>query len=100
MGVQAVGCTDAIDACIEQVEHGDAAVDGIGANLWIIGEEIFEEAAISVAKDECVVAVSKLRKKACTTSLQGSSEGEVLHPAVEASDAVEARSLSRTLQCV
>jgi hypothetical protein len=74
---------------IEEGEHGGAEVYSVGVEGGILREEAGGETAVTVAEDEGVGARCELREEVKAAALEGAAEGEVLEPAVGASDAVE-----------
>jgi hypothetical protein len=75
----------------EEEEHGGAGVDGEGAEVGLVGEELGEETAVAVAEDEGAVALGELWEEVGAGALEEWTEGEVLGPTVDAGYAVEVR---------
>jgi len=92
VGLQAecsVGC-GCFAAAMEECEHGGAGVDGVGFQLRVLCEESSEEAAVSVAEDECTLLLEESGEVVEAAVFEGSSQGEVFEPAIWAGDWVEA----------
>ncbi len=70
-------------------EHGGADVGGDGVAVGVAAEELFEEAAVTVAEHERVTGVVELVEEVRAGALQERAEGEVFGPAVDPGDAVE-----------
>ena len=47
-------------AFAEELKHGGAGVDCVGVEMWVVCEELGEEAAVSVAQDQGAAAVEEL----------------------------------------
>lgn len=75
----------------EEVEHGGTEIDGVGVKAWIAGEEVGEEAAVAVAKDEDAAGVQEPGEEVEAATFERSAEGEVFEPVIGASDVVEVR---------
>ncbi len=91
------GCGQAVqvalfcDAFAEQVEHRRRSVDGISPQIGRGGEQAGQETAISIAEDQSAASGEERGNVMESAALQQRAEGEILHGAVEASDAVETR---------
>jgi hypothetical protein len=64
VGTQAGFCVRSclFAAFAEESKHRGADVDCVGLEMGVFGEELGEEAAVSVAQDECSVAIEELRE--------------------------------------
>lgn len=76
-------------AVAEQVQHGAASVDGIDLHCGVVAQQLGEETAVSVAKDESVVVAEEMGQEVEASALQERTEGEVFKPAIGAGDTVE-----------
>ena len=93
VGPQTVGMGPA--AAAKEVEHGGAGVYGGGLEIGLLGEETGEEAAVSVAEEEGLMAGRELREEVGARSLQEGAEGEIFGEAVDAGHGVEVGRLVR-----
>jgi hypothetical protein len=102
-GVGLVGAdTRAVAAgALEQgAEHGGAGVDGVDLDQRIGAEKAGGEAAVAVAEDEGVVDGGGFGEEGAAGSGEPGAEGEELHPAIKAGEAVEIRGTrKRVLVC-
>ncbi len=57
------------------MEHGGAGVYGVCLEGGVLGKEIGEEAAVSVAKDKGVLLMERLREVVEAGALEGVAEG-------------------------
>ena len=73
----------------EELEHGDADVDCVGVEVRVELQELREEAAISVAQNECAATVEELWEIVEAAVFEGFAEGEVFEPAIGASDEIK-----------
>jgi hypothetical protein len=73
----------------KELEHGGAAVYGVGLEMGIGGHQGGEEAAVSVAENQCVATVKQLREVVGAAAFEGCAEGKVFEPAIGAGYAVE-----------
>jgi hypothetical protein len=91
MGVEAFGCVggEGFAALAKEMEHGSAGVDRIGVEVRVLCEELGEEAAVTVAKDEGSFALKEAGQVVEAAALESAAEGEVFEPAIRARDEVE-----------
>jgi len=84
---------DAMRRCAarELAQHGLAGVDGVDHDGRIRMEQARREAAISIAEDETIATLAQPGEKCAAATLEERTEGEPLHPAVDAGDIVEIR---------
>jgi hypothetical protein len=84
-----------MDPSPQQVEHPGAQINGIGLKSGIDSEKPREETPVAITQDQ-----SALRPGICSrysgkvseaAALEPRSKGEVLHPAIQASDAAKSR---------
>jgi hypothetical protein len=57
--------------------------------LWVAGEELREEAAVSIAKDESLFLLEEVREIVEAAAFEEAAEGEVFEPAIGAGDEIE-----------
>jgi hypothetical protein len=57
----------------EQAEHRGAGVDRVGLKMRIAGEELREEAAVSIAEDESVFLLEEIREKVKAAEFEGAA---------------------------
>jgi hypothetical protein len=57
----------------EQAEHRGAGVDRVGLKMRIAGEELREEAAVSIAEDESVFLLEEIREKVKAAAFEGAA---------------------------
>lgn len=74
----------------QEMEHGGAGVDGIGLEIGVLGEELGQEAAVSVAQDEGSFLLGEGRQVVEACSFERSTEGEVFEVTIGVSYAIEA----------
>jgi hypothetical protein len=91
MSAEASGC---VGSCFstsfaQELEHGGADVDCVGAEMLVLLEELGEEAAVAIAKDQCVVAVDELWEIVIAAMFQRWTECEVFKPSIRAGYQVE-----------
>ncbi len=67
MGAEALGAVGrcGFAALAKELEHGGAGVDGVGVEVRVVGEELGEEAAVSVAEDESALLLRRWGGSAC-----------------------------------
>ena len=73
----------------EETEHGGAAVDRVGVETGVGGEQAGEEAAVAVTENQGGAAVGELGEEVIPTASERGAEGEVFEPAVGAGDEVK-----------
>jgi hypothetical protein len=73
----------------EELEHGGAGVDRVGVEARILSEELGEEAAVAVAKDEGSLALEEAWQVVEAAVLESAAQGDVFEPAVRTRDVVE-----------
>ncbi len=83
-----IGCC-CFAALAEELKHNGAGVDCIGLEVRVVREKLGEEAAVSIAQDQCVAPVEKLRKVLGAAALERLAKGEIFEPAIGFRDVVE-----------
>jgi len=73
----------------QEMEHGGAGVDGVGAEVRVLPEELGEEAAVSVSYDQSAFLLEEVGEIVEAAAFEGSAEGEVLEPAIRAGYEIE-----------
>jgi hypothetical protein len=76
---------------VKELKHGAAAVDCIGVEVWVVLEELREEATVSITQDQSASAIDKLRKKVVAAVFERATEGEIFEPVVGTGDEVKVR---------
>jgi hypothetical protein len=69
-------------ALAQEFEHRGAGVDCVGMQMRVVLQELGEETAVSVAKDECVALGEKLWEIVKAAVFKGFAEGEVFEPTI------------------
>jgi hypothetical protein len=82
-------CRVRFAAFAQEMEHGGAGVYGVGLKMGVSGEELGEEAAISVAQDEGSFLLGEGRQVVEACSFERSAECEVFEVAVGAGYEIE-----------
>ena len=91
MGTEA-GCGGGVrevDTLSEEMKHGKADVDCVGAEVGIGCEQTSEETTVAVAEDEGGVAIGERGEEVIAAAGERGAEGEVFEPAVGAGDGVK-----------
>ncbi len=78
-------------AIAEQAEHRRRSVDSVRLEMGCKGEQARQESSIAVSEDQRVASLEERRNVMEAATLQQRAEGEILHRAVQACDAVEPR---------
>jgi hypothetical protein len=76
-------------AVAKQLEHGGAAVDGVGCQSRILRKQSGQKTAVAIAQDKRAVAAGELRQEMEPAAFENAAERQVFEPAVGARDAIE-----------